>query len=174
MVSDEQIIGYTVAYEQEELSFPVYVLALIAIALFAAGLVKSIPILQVLSLVPALGVYYNLPLLETGKPRLGAGQYGLVLEGLGLIQWRAIDGIDLVTAQIRGTDFHELHIPLKSTLGEALLLDWRRRHFARQFMRLPWSLTRENVIRVPLDIMDKPPAEIHAALQRLWRYYRGQ
>ncbi|MEQ1719007.1 MAG: hypothetical protein ABL907_23985 [Hyphomicrobium sp.] len=173
-MSDEQIIGYTVAYEQGELPFLVYVLLFIAIALFAAGWVHSIALLMPLSLVPAAGVYYSLPLLETGKPRLGAGQYGLFLEGLGLVQWRAIDGLDLVTTYVRGTPFQELHVPLKSALGEALLLDWRRRPLARQFMRLPWSLCAPKVIRIPLDILDKPPAEIHAKLQAMWRYYRGQ
>lgn len=173
-MSSEQITGYTVAYERDELSFPVYLLAGIAFALVAGGLYKQMPLLVVLGFVPLTGFYYNLPLLETGRWRIAAGQYGFVLEGLGLIDWRAIDGIDLVTKDERGASSYELHVDLKVPVAKALILDWRRRSFLRSLMRLPWSWAAPRKIRVPLDIMDKPAAEIHATLQRMWRYYRGQ
>lgn len=173
-MSSEQINGYTVAYEREELAFPVYLLAVIAFALLAGGIYKSLPLLVILGFVPLTGFYYNLPLLETGRWRIAAGQYGFVLEGLGLIDWRAIDGIDLVTKDDRGSSSSELYVELKVPVAKALILDWRRRSFLRSLMRLPWSWAAPRKIRVPLDIMDKPPAEIHSTLQRMWRYYRGQ
>ncbi len=173
-MSSEQISGYTVAYERDELQFPVYLLAVIALALVAGGLYKGMPLLLALGFVPLTGFYYNLPLLETGRWRIAAGQYGFVLEGLGLIDWRAIDGIDLVIKDERGSVSAELNVDLKVPVAQALILDWRRRSFLRSLMRLPWSWAAPRKIRVPLDIMDKPPAEIHETLQRMWRYYRGQ
>jgi hypothetical protein len=173
-VSSEQINGYTVAYEREELQFPVYLLALIAAVLVAGGLYNGMPLLTALAIVPLTGVFYNLPLLETGRWRIAAGQYGFVLEGHGLIDWRAIDGIDLVSKDDRGAVSMELHVDLKVPVAQALILDWRRRSFLRSLMRLPWSWAAPRKIRVPLDIMDKPAPEIHATLQRMWRYYRGQ
>lgn len=173
-MSDERISGYLVAYEQEELHFPVYILALIALAFIVAGVVNHIPILTALAIAPLTGFFYNLPLLETGRWRLGASQYGFLLEGLGLIDWRAIDGIDLVGRDDRGAVNMELHVALKVPIGQALILDWRRRSFLRSLMRLPWSWAAARTLRIPLDIMDKPADEIHKTVQRMWRFYRGQ
>ena len=39
--------------------------------------------------------YYNMPLLETGRPTIGANQYGIFIQAFGLIRWRAIERIDL-------------------------------------------------------------------------------
>ncbi len=172
-VNDEDIVGYVVAYEREDLSFPVYLVAVVACLFLAAGIVKGIPILSALALAPAAYAFHNIPLLETGKPRLGAGQYGLFIEGLGLVQWSAFEEIALVPADVRGVAGHDLVISLKGDLNEALILDWRNRPLARRFMRLPWALKRPNAIRIPLDIMDRPVGEIHQTILRMWRYYRG-
>lgn len=171
---DDQISGYLVAYEREELHFPVYLLAIIAIAFIVAGVVQKIPILTALAIAPLTGVFYNLPLLETGRWRMGASQYGFLLEGLGLIDWRAIDGIDLVGKNDRGAVNIELHVDLKVPIGQALILDWRRRSFLRSLMRLPWSWVAPRTLRIPLGIMDKPADEIHNTFLRMWRFYRGQ
>jgi len=173
-VSDERISGYLVAYEQEELQFPVYILALIAVAFIVAGVVQQIPVLAALAVAPLTGFFYNLPLLETGRWRMGASQYGFLLEGLGLIDWRAIDGIDLAGKDDRGAINMELHVELKVPIGQALILDWRRRSFLRSLMRLPWSWAAPRTLRIPLDIMDKPADEIHKTFLRMWRFYRGQ
>ena len=173
-VSGEEIIGYTVAYEQEELAFPVYVVALLGAAGIAAGVSYSNWALATLGLGPLAAAYYNVPLIETGKPRLGAGQYGLFLDGLGLIDWRAVEGMDIVPSELRGTVWHELHIMLRRPVGEALILDWRQRPLLRRWMRVPWSLVTSKVIRVPLDIFDKPSKEIHATLNRMWGFHRSR
>jgi len=172
-VTDEDIVGYTVAYEREDLSFPVYLVAVVAVLFFAAGMAKDVPLLSALAFAPAAYAFYNIPLLETGKPRLGAGQYGLFIEGLGLVQWSALDAIDLVPADVRGVAGHDLLLSLKGGLNEALILDWRNRPLARRFMRLPWTFKKPNAIRIPLDIMDRPYGEIHQTVLRMWRYYRG-
>jgi hypothetical protein len=173
-VNDTDIVGYTVTYEQEELQFPVYIVGVLALVFFVVGLARESVLLFALGVPLAVVVYYNYPLLETGRPRLGAGQYGLFVEGLGLVQWRAIDAIEVADRHFRGDVWRELHIILKKPLGDALIIDWRRRPIARRFMRLPWSLTGKDTIRVPLDIMDKPAEVIHETLLRMWRYYRGQ
>lgn len=173
-VTDEDIIGYTVAYEQEELQFPVYIVAMLAAAFIAAGIITEKHIFLLLALPPAAYAYYNFPLLETGRPRLGAGQYGLFVEGLGLIQWRAIDEMTVALTDTRGITGHELNILLKMPLSEALLIDWRNRPLARKIMRLPWSLKGKTTVRIPLDIMDRPVGDVHQTLLRMWRYYRGQ
>lgn len=172
-VTDNEIVGYTVAYEREDLSFPVYLVAVVAVLFFAAGVVKDIPLLSALAVAPAAYAFYNIPLLETGKPRLGAGQYGLFIEGLGLIQWSAIETIEVQPVDVRGVPCHDMMLTLKAPLTEALLADWRQRPLLRRLMRLPWSLRKGNRIRIPLDVMDRPYAEVHQTFQRMWRHYRG-
>lgn len=174
MDSENEIVGYTVAYDRDEIRFPVYVVALVAVVLFAAAAVTANPLLLAVSLAPAAATYYNYPLLETGRPRLGAGQYGIFIEGLGLIQWRAIADLDLVANPIRGVDHRELTITLKMPVADALLLDWRRRPWLRAAMRLPWRLGKGDVIRIALEVFDQPTADIHGKLDRMWRYFRKQ
>ena len=88
--------------------------------------------------------YYNYPLLETGRPRLGAGQYGIFVEGLGIISWRAIKQVDLVAINLRGAANNELRIALQEPLERALLANWRKRPIYRFLMRLPWSMAAKN------------------------------
>ena len=173
-MTENDIVGYTVAYEQEEIQFPVYAVAMVAAVFLAAGYINASPWLLLLAVPPAAAVYYKFPLIETGRPRLGAGQYGLFVEGLGLIQWRAIDQIEMVPTDMRGIPSHELHVSLKIPVGDALILDWRNRPLLRKGMRLPWSMKSKNVIRIALGVLDRPKGEIHETFLRMWRFYRGQ
>src|SRR5262249_51206834 len=75
-VSQDDMHGYTVAYEREEIQFPVYVVAFIGAVMATIGFAIDNIFLIALSLFAFGFAYYNYPLLETGKPRIGAGQYG--------------------------------------------------------------------------------------------------
>jgi len=165
--------GYTVAYARDEAGFPVYVAGFGAVMLLTAGLVKANPIFFGLGAVALGFTYYNYPLTETGRPRMGANQYGVFIEGFGIIAWRAVDKIDLVQIAVRAVTLTELQITLKVPLSRALIADWRRMPVYRQLMRLPWSMGYNNMIRVTLDAFDKEPDDIHRTFQRMWRYYRG-
>jgi hypothetical protein len=123
--------------------------------------------------VAAAGVtYYNVPLLER-RPIVGANQYGIFIQGLGLIRWSAIDRIDLVEIAVRASTIHELQIGLKTRLSSALVADWRKLPVSRSLMRLPWSMARSNVVGVNLEPFDTEPDDIHRTLLRLWRHYRS-
>lgn len=173
MVTDTDIVGYTVGYDQEEVHFPIYAMTALAVAMFLAAIFKGIPILAAVGLLPAAVAYYNLPLLESGRPRVGSGQYGLFIEGLGLISWRAVDNIDTIELIERTGTSHDLIISLKTPIPEALLADWRARPLLRRPMRLPWRLASKTEIRISLDVLDKPAAEIKDTFVRMWRYNRG-
>jgi hypothetical protein len=58
-------------------------------------------------------------------------------------------------------------------LSSALVADWRKQPFYRSLMRLPWSMTPTNVIRVRLGTFNQPADEIHRTLLRMWRYFRS-
>lgn len=169
----EEFTGYTVAYDREEAPFPVYVSAFFAVVFLLGGLYRGNGVLFGLGMVAAGITYYQFPLLETGRPRLGANQYGIFIEGFGIIQWRAIDRIELAEFAVRVITLHELQITLRQPLSTALVADWRKIPWYRLPMRLPWKMTHQNVIRVPLDPLEKEPEEIHRNLQRMWRHYRS-
>jgi hypothetical protein len=172
-VDERNVGGYAVTYNRDEIQFPVYVIAVLAAILLAAAWVTGQTLWLALGLVAAGVAYYNFPLLESGRPTLGANQYGIFIQGFGLIGWRAIDRIDVVEIAERATTLHELQIGLNMVLSRALVVDWRKQPFWRSLMRLPWSMGSSNVVRVTLEPFSEPPEEIGRTLTRLWRYYRS-
>ena len=117
--------------------------------------------------------YYNIPLLETGRPTIGANQYGIFIQAFGLIRWRAIERIDLVQIAERAMTVHELQIVLNAPLGSALVTDWRKQPTYRLLMRLPWRMDHDGAVRINLEPFDQPPDVIHRTFLRMWRYYRS-
>jgi hypothetical protein len=165
--------GYTVTYRREDIAFPVVITALTAVGMVATAFETHQAFWLILAVIAAAATYHNLPLLESGRPVIGANQYGIFIQGFGLIRWRAIERIDLVPTFERGGAFHTLHIVLLTKPESALVVDWRTRPYHRVLMRLPWAMTKPNDISVYLDPLDKPPEDIHRTLLRMWRYYRS-
>jgi hypothetical protein len=172
-VQENEFKGYTVAYGRDETQFPVYLMGVAAAVFLGAGFATGQTIWFALGIAAAGVAYYNFPLIETGKPRIGANEYGIFIQGFGIIRWGAIDRVELVPIAVRAMTINELQIALKVPLGKALIADWRKLPPHRSLMRLPWSMTPQNVVRVNLDPFDQPPEEIHRTLQRMWRHYRS-
>jgi hypothetical protein len=172
-VDEKDAGGYSVSYGREETAFPVYVVAALAAACLAAAWFTGLTVWLALGVAAAGFAYYNVPLLETGRPTLGANQYGVFIQAFGLIRWRAVDKIDLTAIAERDTTINELQIRLRAPLDQALVADWRKQPFYRSLMRLPWSMTHDNVVRVRLGHFDQPADEIHRTFLRMWRYYRS-
>jgi hypothetical protein len=172
-VDERDVGGYSVTYNRDEIQFPVYVVAVLAVAFLAGGFVTGQTIWLALGAAAAGVTYYNYPLLESKRPTLGANQYGIFIQGFGLIRWRAIDRIELVALADRASTVHELQIGLNMLLGSALVADWRKLPFYRSLMRLPWAMGHSNVVRVNLEPFSEAPEEIHRTLVRLLRYYRS-
>lgn len=165
--------GYAVAYRRDEIAFPVIVVAMIAAAFVATAFLTGQGLWLLLGIAGAAATYYNVPLLETGRPTIGANQYGIFIQGLGLIRWRAIERLDLVPTAERAMTTEELQIALRTTLDSALVTDWRKQPLYRSLMRLPWALAPNKIIKVSLEPFDQPADEIHRTLLRMWKYYRS-
>jgi hypothetical protein len=71
-------------YKRDDTHFPVYVMAA-----FAAAWITDATLWLALAVAAAGFCYYNLPLLEAGRPTIGANQYGIFIQAFGLIRWRA-------------------------------------------------------------------------------------
>ncbi len=165
--------GYSVSYGREDIAFPVYVVSALAAGFLAAAWFTGLTVWAALGVAAAGFAYYNFPLLETGRPTMGANQYGVFVQAFGLIRWRSIDKIELIAIAERDTTIHVLQIGLNVPLSSALVADWRKQPFYRSLMRLPWTMSPANVVRVRLGTFSQPPDEIHRTLVRMWRYYRS-
>lgn len=170
-VGQDDFHGYTVAYDRDEIQFPVYAVLAIGGALLARGVMIDNIFLVAIGIAAIGYVYHNYPLLETGRPRLGAGQYGVFVEGLGIIAWRSINDIDIVAGDHRGVVHRELRLSLSRPIGSALIVDWRKRPVHRFLMRLPWASRGPTTIDIPLDVFDQPADDIHATFVRMRRFY---
>jgi hypothetical protein len=165
--------GYSVAYRRDDTNFPVYITAALAATFFTAAWITGATYWLALAITATGFTYYNIPLLETGRPTIGANQYGIFIQAFGLIRWRAIERIDLVQIAERATTVHELQIVLGAPLSSALVADWRKQPIYRLLMRLPWCMDHRGVVQVNLEPFDQPADEIHRTLLRMWRYYRS-
>jgi hypothetical protein len=165
--------GYSVAYRRDDSHFPVYVTAALAAVFFTAAWTSGAIYWLALAVMAAGFTYYNIPMLETGRPTIGANQYGIFIQAFGLIRWRAIERIDLVEIAERAMTIHELNIALNAPLGSALVADWREQPIYRSLMRLPWRMDHSGVVRIKLEPFDQPADEIHRTFFRMWRYYRS-
>ncbi len=162
--------GFILPYARSE-AMRFHVLAAITAATFAAWLTWGYQLLSITAILAGCSAYYFFPFTEN-RVRLGANQYGLFIDGFGLIAWRAIGDICLVTYSVRTLEMEELHIKLNQPVNRALLADWRRLPIWRLLMRLPWTMGYDNIVRINLQPFAPPAEEISHTIQRMWRYYR--
>ena len=148
-----------------------HVLAGIAAAAFAAWLTWGFQLLSILAILSGCSAYYFFPFTES-RVRLGANQYGLFIDGFGLIAWRAISDVSLVNYSVRTLEMEELHIKLRQPVQSALLADWRRLPIWRLLMRLPWTMGYDNIVRINLQPFAPPAEQVHRTIFRMWKFYR--
>lgn len=162
--------GFILSYARPEAA-RFHALAAITAVTFAAWLTWGYSLLLITAILAGGSAYYFFPFTEN-RPRLGANQYGLFIDGFGLIAWRAIAEIGLVTYSVRTLEMEEMHVKLKQPAASALLADWRRLPRWRLLMRLPWRMGYDNIVRINLQPFDVPAEEISRTIQRMWRFYR--
>lgn len=162
--------GFILSYGKDEAA-RFHVLAAIAAITFAAWINWRYQLLSITAILAGCSAYYFFPFTER-RPRLGANQYGLFIDGFGLIAWRSIGEINLVVYSVRTLEIEELQIKLKQPLSSALLADWRRLPIWRLLMRLPWKMSYDNIVRIDLQPFEPPAEEIHRVMLRMWRFYR--
>lgn len=172
-MDERDVGGYSVAYKRSDIAFPVIAAAIMTVGFSAAAFGSGQPFWLIFAVASAAATYHNFPLLETGRPTIGANQYGMFIQGLGLIGWRSISRIDLVPVANRSMTVSQLRIALAIPMASALVADWRKRPWHRQLMRLPWNSPAPGVIEVALDPLDQLPGQVHETLLRMWRYYRS-
>jgi hypothetical protein len=163
--------GFAIGYAPGKGAFRVYLCLALAALSFAAWMVRGGELTLILAVLFGLTAYYFYPLIETAKIRLGAGEHGIFIEGFGVIPWRSVHSIALSTYAVRSIEVNELTIKLARSLPNALIADWRSLPWHRLIMKLPWTMTRDNTVRINLEPFAGRPDDILAALQRTRRYF---
>jgi len=138
--------GFAVGYAAGKGLFRVYIMGSVAALFFAVFAMGGGVATLVFAVLAASTAYYFFPLTETRKPRLGANQYGIFIDGFGVIAWRAIEDVSIRAHALRSIEIKELQIRLSQPLSRALTSDWRKLSYYRLLMRLPWSMTPSGVI----------------------------
>lgn len=162
--------GFALPYGANRGGFRFYFMAFVALMSFGFYVSGAHRLFLPIGLASASVAYYFFPLIE-GRPRIGANEYGIFCDGLGLIPWREVNDILLRTFAVRNMENKELHIQLKRDLDHALIADWRRQPLWRILMKLPWKLGADNLIRIKLEPFPMEPERIHNTMTRLWRFY---
>lgn len=170
----EHAEGYIVRYDSAKAGTRVYAMAAIGVGVCVVALFMGSEILIALGLGALATAYYFYPLVEARRARLGANEYGIFIEGFGLVDWRSVRRIELIPTSVRSIILHELQIQLSQPVSRALLVDWRRMPLYRRLMRLPWVITPDdNTIHIELDSFKQSPETVHRTLESIWRHYRG-
>src|SRR3979490_3647739 len=86
--------GYSVAYVREDIYFPVYISAALAAIFCTAAWITGAIYWLLPAVAAASFTYYNIPLLETGRPTIGANQYGILIQAFGLTRCPARGRLD--------------------------------------------------------------------------------
>lgn len=163
--------GFHLAYGKDAGDFRFNVMAILTVVALGLYAASGYAVILIFAATTACTAYFFYPLKER-KPRIGGGEYGVFIDGFGLISWRAVNDIKLVTYANRFNETDELQFFLKVPLDKALLADWRHLPVWRLLMKLPWTMTHDNVVRIPLDPFEVPADEVHRQFMRLWKYYR--
>jgi len=162
--------GFHLAYGPEAGDFRFNVMVVLTVLAAVLYFASGYAALVVFGAATGCTAYYFYPLKEK-KARIGGGQYGVFIDGFGLVSWRAISDVVLITYASRFDEIKELQFRLNQPLSKALLVDWRDLPIWRLLMKLPWTMSHENVVRIALAPFAPPPEDVHREFHRLWKYY---
>jgi len=165
--------GFALSYARGKGEFRVYITFAAAGMFLAFWILRGSEVALLLAVLAAGTGFYFYPLIEAGRTRIGAGEHGIFIEGFGLIPWRSVEDISLMTYAVRSLEVSELHIKLSRSLPGALAADWRSLPWHRLLMKLPWVMKSDGIVRINLEPFPGKPAEIERVFRQQRRYFGG-
>lgn len=118
----------------------------IALAVFMTA---GEPLYVAVAFVGLAATYYFYPLIETGRPQLGANDDGLYVAGIGFVDWAEIAQLELFRTSVRMIVMNTLIVTLARPLDEAVV---------KREKRSPWRLamtrcyTRKSPTRIEIPL----------------------
>jgi len=156
-------VPFTVSFNRRQSEGIVFGCALLGLAFAAAGLAGGLPLLALAALAPFAIAYWHYPMVEKGKPQLGANEEGLYVERIGFIDWAAIRMMDVKRTSVRNIELVRLDVlltrPLDAAVAKAQTFPIWKKIMMRNWKRIKREHGRE-LIEIDLHTLSADPDEI--------------
>jgi hypothetical protein len=154
---------FTVGFNRGQSEGIVYGCALLGVLFAVIGLVGDLPLLALAGAAPLAMAYWHYPMIEKGKPQLGANEEGLYVERIGFIDWAAIRMTDVKRTSARNMELVRLDVlltrPLENAVTKAQSFPLWKKFMMRNWKRTPREHGRE-LIAINLHTLAADPDEI--------------
>lgn len=156
-------VPFTVGFNRGQSEGIVYGSLLLGILFAVIGIVGGLPLLAVAAIAPLGIAYWHYPMIEKGRPQLGANEDGLYVERIGFIDWAAIRMTDVKRTSVRNIELVRLDVLLTRPLDNAVTKSqtfpvWKK-FMMRNWKRTPREHGRE-LIAINLHTLAADPEEI--------------
>lgn len=156
-------VPFTVGFNRGQSEGLVYGSLLLGILFFVIGIVGNLPLLAVAGVAPLAIAYWHFPMIEKGRPQLGANEEGLYVERIGFIDWTAIRMTDVKRTSVRNMELVRLNVlltrPLENAVTKAQTFPVWKKLMMRNWKRTPREHGRE-LIAINLHTLAADPDEI--------------
>lgn len=158
-----EAVPFTVGFNRGQSEGLVYGSLLLGIMFAGIGVVGDLPLLAVAGLAPLGIAYWHFPMIEKGRPQLGANEDGLYVERIGFIDWAAIRMTDVKRTSVRNMELVRLDVlltrPLDNAVTKAQSFPVWKKFMMRNWKRTPREHGRE-LIAINLHTLAADPEEI--------------
>lgn len=156
-------VPFTAGFNRSQSQAIVFGCIILGIMFAAIGIIGNIPLMILAAVAPFGSAYWYYPMIEKGKPQLGANEEGLYVERIGFIDWGAIRMTDLKRAKVRNVDQIRLDVLLTRSMEDAVTKEhscpiWKK-YMMRNWKRTKREHGRE-LISVDLHTLDADPDEV--------------
>lgn len=159
----EAAVPFTVSFNRSQSEVIVYGCLALGILFAAIGVFTGVHLLTLAAIAPIAMAYWHYPMIEKGKPQLGANEEGLYVERIGFIDWSAIRMTDVKRKTVRNIEQVRLDVLLTRPLDNALT---RAQPFPfwKKYMKRNWKRSRREhgreLIAIDLHTLAADPDEI--------------
>jgi hypothetical protein len=111
-----------------------------------------------------VATFHFYPLVEAGRPQLGANDDGLFIEGIGFIDWAEIAELELFRTSVRSIMMTNLIVTLARPLGDAVIKR-EKQEWWRVLTTRCYKPTAPQQLLIPLHPLQGEPDEIFKRLR---------
>ncbi|GAB4516125.1 MAG: hypothetical protein Tsb0019_15330 [Roseibium sp.] len=156
-------VPFTVGFNRSQSEGLVYGSLILGLIFAVIGIAGGLPLLTLAALAPLGIAYWHYPMIERGRPQLGANEEGLYVERIGFIDWSAIRMTDVKRTSVRNIELVRLDVLLTRPLDDAVTRAqsfpvWKK-FMMRNWKRSPREHGRE-LIAINLHTLAADPDEI--------------
>ncbi|GGB51584.1 hypothetical protein GCM10011316_24510 [Roseibium aquae] len=154
---------FAIGFERANGTGIVFGAAFLAVVLLAIGLASGQTLLAFAALAPLGIALWHYPMIEKGKPQLGANPDGLFVERIGFIDWGSIRMIDLSRTSVRNIELVKLNVLLNRSL-DAAVAQKQKFPFWKTLMMRNWKVSQRehgrSLLSIDLHTLTHDPDEI--------------